>query len=80
MQCAGCGDYTSHDAKPDSLCWKCERIEEQEAEIIRLQALLGSRPTQWAYDQACEALHHWRAEAERLARSAGDVPRQMQNS
>lgn len=33
-----------------------------------LEAELASRPTAWAYEQACKALHHWRAEAERLAR------------
>lgn len=55
-------------------------LTEARQENKTLRRELSSRPTAWAYDQACKALHHWRAEAERLARSAGDVPRQMQNS
>lgn len=47
----------------------------QENKTMRRE--LASRPTAWAYEQACKAMAHWRAEAERLARLAGDVPRQM---
>lgn len=34
-------------------------------------------PTPDAYDAACRALHHWRAEAKRLADLLGVKPRQM---
>lgn len=41
--------------------------------------LMGATtPTQDAYDAACKALHHWRAEAERLGNVAGEKPRQME--
>lgn len=34
-------------------------------------------PTQEAYDAACKALWHWRAEAERLGKIVGVKPREM---
>ncbi len=34
-------------------------------------------PTQDAYDAACKALAHWRAEAKRLGKIAGVKPREM---
>lgn len=49
---------------------KVERIE-------RLELELASRPTEFAYDAACKALHHWRSEAKRLAELLGVEPRQM---
>ena len=39
--------------------------------------MAATTPTQDAYDAACKALHHWRAEAARLALLAGIEPRQM---
>lgn len=35
-------------------------------------------PTRDAYDAACKALTHWRAEAQRLGRIAGEKPREME--
>lgn len=58
--------YTSHSASQD-------RIEE-------LEKALAARPTEWAYQQACRALEHWREEAKRLGGIAGEVPRQMAKS
>lgn len=37
----------------------------------------ATTPTQDAYDAACKALDHWRAEASRLGKLAGVEPRQM---
>ena len=48
----------------------CDRVEALERE-------LASRPTAWAYQQACRALDHWREEARRLGKIAGEEPRQM---
>lgn len=36
-------------------------------------------PTSYAYEAACKAMWHWRAEAERLGAIAGEKPRQMQH-
>lgn len=46
--------------------------------IETLERELATRPTEWAYEQACKALRHWREEAERLGAMAGAPPRQMQ--
>lgn len=43
----------------------------KDARIAELEAELASRPTTWAYDAACKALHHWREEAARLGKIAG---------
>ena len=44
-------------------------------------AIAGSKgattPTQDAYNAACKALTHWRAEANRLGSIAGQKPREM---
>ncbi len=48
-------------------------MAEREARIEELE----ERPTTFAYEQVCKALHHWRAEAERLAKICGETPRQM---
>lgn len=37
----------------------------------------ATTPTQDAYDAACKALTHWRAEANRLGSIAGQKPREM---
>jgi hypothetical protein len=52
-------------------------IKARDAEIVRLQEALADRPTTWAYEQACKALHHWREEAARLGQIAGEEPRRM---
>lgn len=37
-------------------------------------------PTQDAYDAACKALAHWRKEAARLGKIAGETPREMKHT
>lgn len=37
-------------------------------------------PTPWAYEAACKALRHWREEAQRLGKLAGQKPRQMKRT
>lgn len=46
----------------------------------RIKELENSIPTPEAYAAACMALTHWRAEARRLAKSAGVKPREMKLS
>lgn len=62
--------------------WFENVISEKDAHIAAIEADLRSArqdryPTQDAYDAACKALRHWRAEAERLGKLAGVEPRQM---
>lgn len=49
------------------------------ADVYHLECTLPpppvAGPTQWAYDQTCKALHHWRDEARRLGKIAGVEPR-----
>jgi hypothetical protein len=52
---------------------QCDRVEQLEKE-------LASRPTVWAYQQACKALDHWRGEAKRLGELAGVEPRTLQQA
>lgn len=49
---------------------QCNKVEALERE-------LAARPTEWAYQQACKALWHWRDEAARLAKIAGVEPRRL---
>jgi hypothetical protein len=37
-------------------------------------------PTRDAYEAACKALTHWRAEAQRLGGIAGEKPREMKGA
>lgn len=46
----------------------------------RIKELEAHTPTQWAYDAACKALAHWRKEARRLGRIAGQAPREMKKT
>ncbi|MEQ1671412.1 MAG: hypothetical protein ABL893_11180, partial [Hyphomicrobium sp.] len=55
-------------------------LTEARQENKTLRRELASRPTSWAYEQACKALHHWRAEAKRLGHIAGEEPEEMRNS
>lgn len=44
-------------------------VAKEHIEILigAVEQAYAESPTQWAYDNACDALKHWRAEAERLA-------------
>lgn len=52
-------------------------LTEARQENKTLKRELASRPTAWAYEQTCKALHHWRDEADRLGKIAGEEPRRM---
>lgn len=52
-------------------------LEAANDRIECLEKELASRPTTWAYEQACKALRHWREEARRLGNLAGEEPRQL---
>ena len=88
MPCPFCGepahrlDFDEGENRGGSVieCTQCEACTC--VHFGRKENLAGSwnrraGPTRDAYDAACKALHHWRAEAERLAKLAKQKPRQM---
>lgn len=61
----------------DAMLGTIEQSLAKDQKIADLEKELSSRPTYWAYQQACKAIEHWRKEAKRLGKKAGVVPREM---
>jgi hypothetical protein len=58
---------------------------ENEAVLARIKAMEKGGVSEWtptrdAYEAACKALTHWRAEAQRLGGIAGEKPREMKGA